>query len=374
MATYKVIQDIEADDKLLGPLSLKQFIYFSITCICLYLTFLFATKGAPFVGVILLPPAAFFGVLAFPWSSSQPTEVWLLAKVRFFFKPRRRIWDQAGIKELVTITVPKKVERHLTDGLDQRQVLSRLDALAKTVDSRGWAVKQLNAAPFGDSTPSSDRLTVGTETTGSIVVSDVSLQDDVLDERNNPTAQKIDQMITKSTAAHQEQLRSQLAGAGTQTAPQNNPSQNQPADYWFMHQNDPGSTPAGMATGQGSVVAPHSDSPAPTSQPTQPAISKEDEAALLDKIKSSQARRPYRNTHQKNITPISEQKKQNKINEISESKPSQAEPEVKQPNLPSHDPAILGLSQNDDLNIETIARQANKPKEQPPDEVVINLH
>jgi hypothetical protein len=27
MATYKVIQDIEAEDKLVGPLSLKQFIF-----------------------------------------------------------------------------------------------------------------------------------------------------------------------------------------------------------------------------------------------------------------------------------------------------------------------------------------------------------
>ena len=27
MATYKVIQDIEAEDKLIGPLTLRQFIY-----------------------------------------------------------------------------------------------------------------------------------------------------------------------------------------------------------------------------------------------------------------------------------------------------------------------------------------------------------
>jgi len=40
MATYKVIQDIEAEDKLVGPLTLRQFIYAAIAAICGYLSFL----------------------------------------------------------------------------------------------------------------------------------------------------------------------------------------------------------------------------------------------------------------------------------------------------------------------------------------------
>ncbi len=42
MATYKVLQDIEAEDKLLGPLTLKQFIFAVVTLAFCGLAVLFA--------------------------------------------------------------------------------------------------------------------------------------------------------------------------------------------------------------------------------------------------------------------------------------------------------------------------------------------
>ncbi len=45
MATYKVIQDIEAEDKFVGPLTLKQFIFACITVVLGYLSFLLLTKN-----------------------------------------------------------------------------------------------------------------------------------------------------------------------------------------------------------------------------------------------------------------------------------------------------------------------------------------
>jgi hypothetical protein len=368
MATYKVIQDIEADDKLLGPLSLKQFIYFAITCICLYLTFFTATKGAPFMAVFLLPPGLFFGVLGFPWSKTQPTEVWLLAKVRFWFKPRKRIWNQAGIKELVTITVPKKVERVLTDGLDQTQVRSRLTALAKTVDSRGWAVKQLGASPFGGiSEPSPDRLTTGTQVSSQVVVSDVADHEDVLDTQNNQTAQNIDKLINKSTRDHKTQLQEELAHHKTTPQPQATNSA-QKDDFWFMSQNDPKNVPSGMATGQGQTVT--AAAPATTT----PAISKDEEAALLDKLHKSEARKSSYNTHQKTLLPLDEQEKLAKQQAAAaqQKQESQQQAQTAQ-QKPAPAPKITQLAQNNDLNIETISRQANKEDDHP-DEVVISLH
>src|SRR5487761_1861732 len=115
MATYKVIQDIEAEDKLLGPLTLKQFIYAGITTVCLYICFLSLSKHVPFLLVFFLPVALASGFFAWPWSLNQPTEVWALAQIRFLLKPRKRIWDQSGTKELVTITAPKKVEKHYSN-------------------------------------------------------------------------------------------------------------------------------------------------------------------------------------------------------------------------------------------------------------------
>ncbi len=47
MATYKVIQDIEAEDKLLGPLSLRQFIYAVIVVLQIFVVFQLS-KVSPF--------------------------------------------------------------------------------------------------------------------------------------------------------------------------------------------------------------------------------------------------------------------------------------------------------------------------------------
>src|SRR6185436_5119251 len=141
MATYKVLQDIEAEDKLLGPLTLKQFIFAAVACILLFIQFKIVTTGGPaaikavFL-IVFFVPTLVFGFMAAPIGREQPNEIWLLARLRFMFKPRKRIWDQNGINDLVTITAPKKIERHLTNGLSQNEVESRLEALANTLDSR----------------------------------------------------------------------------------------------------------------------------------------------------------------------------------------------------------------------------------------------
>ena len=88
MATYKVIQDVEAEDKLVGPLSLRQFIYAAIAAFLLYLSFFAIAKGVPFLLLFFVPPALFTGFLAVPWHSDQPTEVWALAKLRFIVRSR----------------------------------------------------------------------------------------------------------------------------------------------------------------------------------------------------------------------------------------------------------------------------------------------
>src|SRR5688572_27439022 len=113
MATYKVLQDIEAEDKLLGPLTLKQFIFAAITIVLGFVCFLIITSPAPvFLKIPLITPFVpailLFGFMAAPISREQPNDIWLLARLRFLFKPRTRIWNQDGISQLVTVTAPKK--------------------------------------------------------------------------------------------------------------------------------------------------------------------------------------------------------------------------------------------------------------------------
>jgi hypothetical protein len=207
MAVYKVIQDIESEDKLLGPLSLKGFVYALIAGSCAFIDFKLFLIGSP-VKYAFIPlfamPMVLFGVLASPLGREQPTEVWLLSRIRFFLKPRSRIWDQEGMSDLVTVSVPKKIEVNRTNGLTQTEVQSRLKTLATTLDTRGWAIKNIDVnlsvpeVEAKNTAMASDRLVSKTGMPGQMAVVDVHAADDIMDEKNNPTAKKFDNLMKQA--------------------------------------------------------------------------------------------------------------------------------------------------------------------------------
>lgn len=211
MGTYKVLQDIEAEDKLLGPLSLRQFIYAVIVVVSLFIGFKFVTANLWYMAIPLLPIVLFFGLLAAPFGHDQSNEVWLLAKIGFWVKPRKRIWDQSGIKELVTITVPKVIEKRLTKDFTKDEARSRLQALADTLDSRGWAIKNVDINNYGapinlNNSNYDDRLVNSNEFPQD--VPDIDARGlDLLDKYSNPTSSHVDQLIEESEKDRKDQLR-----------------------------------------------------------------------------------------------------------------------------------------------------------------------
>ncbi len=383
MATYKVIQDIEADDKLLGPLTLRQFVYAGATLFLVYISYLLIARGAAFLLIITLPPTVIVGFFAFPWGREQPTEVWALARVRFLVKPRKRVWDQTGVKELVTITAPKRVERVYTDGLSQTEVKSRLQALASTIDSRGWAIKNAAVSPYtpaamittGDN---SERLIDPATMLGSASTDDATAYDDVLDPTNSPKAQQFDAMLEQNAQAQKQRLMAQMQQTTPTTPQSDNVGQAQKttddavgADYWFLNQ--PSQQAAtGNGTTFGSQVVP------PGTQTSGSSKATADEQAIIEQLKGQEQKQSMQYSHLPTILPLSEQERQAKqAVQQSNSKP-QPEPDastpVSNPVTPEPDAAILELAQKDDWNISTIARQAKKAHGEEPDEVVISLH
>jgi hypothetical protein len=207
MAVYKVIQDIESEDKLLGPLTFKKFIYAIIAGSCLFIDFRLVFIASPIKWLFILMfglPAILFGVLASPLGRDQPTEVWLLSRIRFFLKPRIRIWDQEGMSDLVTVTAPKKVDIQRMSKLSPNEVNSRLKTLAMTLDTRGWAIKNVDVSvsvpelEANNSAAESDRLVGTTGMPDQMPVVDVHASDDIMDEKNNPTAKKFDNMMKQA--------------------------------------------------------------------------------------------------------------------------------------------------------------------------------
>jgi hypothetical protein len=216
MAVYKVIQDVEAEDKIVGFLTLKTFVYALIAAALAYINIRFLMAGAlgplRFVFILILSvPMLIFGILAAPLGRDQPTEVWILSHVQFFLNSRRRVWDQGGAQELVTITAPKKIEKDYTKGLTQNDVQSRLKALATTLDSRGWAVKNVavnltaNPSYLDVEQEESDRLVSAGSVTQNQAV-DIHASDDIMDEQSNPTAQHFEALMQQADARRKVQV------------------------------------------------------------------------------------------------------------------------------------------------------------------------
>ena len=143
VAVYKVPQDVEAEDKLIGPFSFRQFIYLIVVAIAGFVAFLLGQVFVPLI-IIPLPIIILFGALALPLRKDQPMETYLLAVVRFYLKPKRRMWDPEGTPSHIDITAPVVVEHALTKDFNQEVAQQRLDYLARIMDSRGWSLKGVN--------------------------------------------------------------------------------------------------------------------------------------------------------------------------------------------------------------------------------------
>jgi len=197
MATYKVPQDVEADDKLIGPFSFRQFIYLIIVAL--------AGVGAwglaqLFIGlaIIPLPIIIFFGALALPLRKDQPMEIYLAAIVSFYLKPHKRLWDPEGVETLIEITAPKVYEDNRGKGLSQNEAEQRLSYLANIVDSGGWAIRGSNVSPS-----TSINNDVFLEAQGAV---------DVLDA-NNSVGQSFNQMMAQTTVKAKEEAVERMKAA-----------------------------------------------------------------------------------------------------------------------------------------------------------------
>ena len=144
MAQYKVPQDVEADDKLLGPFSFRQFVYLLIAAGCIALA---AALFQIFPALVILPalPALFFIVLALPLKKDQPMETYLAAIVSYYLKPHKRVWTSGQRESTINITAPKIVEDNRTRDITGEEATHRLSFLADIVDTEGRAIKEMGS-------------------------------------------------------------------------------------------------------------------------------------------------------------------------------------------------------------------------------------
>lgn len=213
MGQYKVPQNVEAEDKILGPLSLKQFIYALIGVGYGLLTFAILQKFIVVWVFVGLPPMILFMAVGLYQKKDQPFETYLTAVISYFVKPRKRYWEKEPIAEVFHVDPPPpKPELEVRN---PREVKGQLQQLAQVVDTRGWASKspELQEGTNSEQPIIDLRDRLGAEvyaTTPALPeLPEVSLQDDILDTSNNARAQSLGVLIENTVQnVRQEALKS----------------------------------------------------------------------------------------------------------------------------------------------------------------------
>ena len=191
MSVYKVPQDVEAEDKLIGPFTFRQFIYLIIVALLIYVAWVVGQIFLPLV-LIPLPFILLFGAIALPLRKDQPMETYMAAIISFYLKPHKRLWEPDGIESLVEVTAPKAIEQQLTKDLSKGEAEQRLGYLAQVIDSQGWSVRKEGVrAP--NSPMNTDVYYAAQQTR------------DMLDD-NDTLSQSLDSMIEKSDEKRMENV------------------------------------------------------------------------------------------------------------------------------------------------------------------------
>jgi hypothetical protein len=325
MSTYTVPQDVEADDKLLGPFTFRQFIYLIIVA--------FAGIGAWLLGqifivlaVIPLPVIIFFGALALPLKKDQPMETYLAAVLSFYLKPKRRLWKADGKDHILTITAPKVVEQDYTKGLSEKEAMQRLSYLSNLTDSGGWAIKGISSS---------------------------SVNDDVYRE----AADTVDMLDGSSQVSNQ--IEQQLAATDQQRHKQ---------AVAMMQHPDAVAAPTTVNT---DFTLPLQPSPVPQAPPTVQHFASPVTSSNVP-LPTSVKLNPYPEFNQKVIKPLSSQPVA-----APQAPPAPVAPPPTQASVPTVPADIINLANNADLTVETIAREAKRieqKKTKDSEEVFVSLH
>lgn len=218
MGNYKVPQDVEAEDKLIGPFSFRQFIFLLIAALLAFVGWLLGKLNG-WLFFIPMPLTLFFTFIGLYHREDQPVETYLFAAVSYFFKPHKRVWDPEGKVEHVKVVIPPKPAGPKLKNLG-REERGQLSKLAHVMDTRGWSAKrpELNEAVTDQSIDNSDRLArVAVDRVPQDTL-DIHASDDLLDPINFPDAQKYRQLAeSTSTQARAQAIRTMKQAAKMDT-------------------------------------------------------------------------------------------------------------------------------------------------------------
>ena len=265
-------------------------------------------------------------------------ETYLLAVIRFYLKPKRRMWDPEGATSHIEITTPPSQERSIVKDFDQDVAQQRLDYLARVMDSRGWSLKGVSKT---------------NESVSEGVAAEAANAFDIMDDHAE-LAKSFDTLLAKKNETSRQEAIERMKQISGQPAAAALPAA--------------ASTPVGIAH-QDYANNPYDDV---LSRQFEPAATTAPATATTDTNTPSPRFNPYPNAmHQKVVEPYHVPKPTS-----TPLKPLEKaeEPKPTKPLTQTVSPDIMRLARNNDLSISAIAHEAHRLQEGDEGEVVIKLH
>ncbi len=155
---YKVPQNIDMEDKIIGPFTMKQFIYLLVAGGIIYAWWSYLQKNyVDFMPVFLLVaiPVGLLGLaFALVKINDRPFEVFVLSLFQFLSTPKQRMWREGYKSEPVIIKDQVAPVENSNKPKDTRS----LDDLSKSLDKQAQLMSQ--SAPVKKFAKSSSEVAV----------------------------------------------------------------------------------------------------------------------------------------------------------------------------------------------------------------------
>jgi|GEM_PF-1006121 len=141
---YRVPQNIDIEDKIIGPFTLKQFLILVVGGVLSYLSYAMLNPyGLIIVMMVMLPIIALSVALVFVKINERPFSFFLVAMLSFLLRPQQLIWARSPEEsDIRLITGEKKAlekaKKEVKKVAAGQAIASSLEELAMIVDARGW--------------------------------------------------------------------------------------------------------------------------------------------------------------------------------------------------------------------------------------------
>lgn len=134
MQQFTVPQFIDVESKIIGPITVRQFLIFLVSALIMAASFkLFSFTTFIIIGVFVL---ALAGVFSFLKVNGRPFHYFVLNAIQTIRRPRLRVWNNRAVEnEKTDNTPPPKAEPVMTHKEFYKK--SRLAELALIVDTQG---------------------------------------------------------------------------------------------------------------------------------------------------------------------------------------------------------------------------------------------